>query len=257
MSEWFGKKKEDTQASTPAPAPVRPSDPVPPGARTSGGPKLAPAGAQTVAGIDVSHYEPKVGWDQVVASGQRFVFAKATDGAGSKDAVFDTHRANAHKHDLLFGSYHFMRPGHGLTPKDEAELFLKHTGGVRIGELPLVLDIEWDKTSAKYGEGNHMDELAALEALDTLQRLEDATKITPIIYTSYPFFNGFSKPERFFRFGLWVPAYRVSAPKVPMPWSTWQFWQFSDRLSVAGVGNVDANLFSGPIEKLRAMARQT
>lgn len=248
---------------------VKAPDPTPvtPELRLSWGPSRAsgPAvrvlpGPEKVLGFDISHYQPKVNWAELVKSGGKFLFAKATDGLGSKDSMFDTHRANAAKNGFIFGAYHFMRFEGKLSPKQEAELFLKATGGVRVGELPLVLDVEWDKRNSKYDDEN-MDEAAATEALEILERIEDAIKLTPIIYTSAPFFNGFGRPERFFRFHPWLPAYKTTGPKVPLPWSKWAFWQFTDQHALAravtGDPHLDGNYFNGSLEELQTLTRQS
>lgn len=245
------------------PAPVVPPAPAPSlilcgPMRTRGEPlKVLPV-SSPVPGIDVSHWQPNMNWDVVAKAGFQFVFAKASDGVGTKAAHYDSHRAEATKRGLLFGSYHFVRFG-GLSAEDEAARFLAHTGGRRPGELPSVIDVEWDKTNAHYTDGKTMDEAAAAEALEILERVEEVEKVTPIIYTSYPFFCGFKNPERFFRFLPWLPAYRVDGPKVPLPWSSWAFWQWTDKhplaRQVTGDPNLDANYFNGSIEQLRRLAK--
>jgi GH25 family lysozyme M1 (1,4-beta-N-acetylmuramidase) len=105
-----------------------------------------------------------------------------------------------------------------------------------------------------------MDDAAALEALAILNILEKETGITPIIYTSYPFFKGFENPERFFRFPLWCPAYQVDAPKVPMPWHRWTFWQTADQpkfaREITGDPHLDLNTYNGSYEQLLSMTRK-
>lgn len=259
-----GNQNDTTEPTVPKPEPVTPKPPVhkldfgP--VRTSGSPIKVPSVLNAVKGLDISHYQPKVNWAKVMELGTKFIFAKASDGLGSKDSLFETHRKNATDRGLIFGAYHFMRFG-GINAKDEASLYLKNTGGVRIGELPLTLDVEWDTKNQKYTHGRTMDEAAAAEALEILERIEEATKITPIIYTSYPFFVGFSKPERFFRFIPWLPAYKVDAPKVPLPWSKWAFWQFTEThpsaREVTGDPNLDGDLFNGTIEQLDSLRRKS
>lgn len=252
------KSKPITEPAPPArPAPAGPLNVGP--MRTGGGhPKVLPV-AGAIKGLDLSFYQPKVNWAAVNAEGLLFCIAKASDGVGTKDSMFETHRANAMKHGLIFGAYHFMRFG-GLDAKTEAANFLKHTGGVRKGELPLTLDIEWDRKNPRYDESHEkLDEAGALEALEILERLEDATQVTPFVYCSWPFFEGIKRPERFFRFLPWVPAYRVTGPGVPPPWSSWAFWQWTDKhpaaQKIVGSANLDGNYFNGTLEQLRSLTK--
>lgn len=229
--------------------------------RKSGVQLLAPKNPLlNIKGIDISHYQPKVNWDNVVKEGFQFVFAKASDGVGTKAAHFDLHRTNAEKKGLPFGAYHFMRFG-GLSAKEEASNFMKASGAQRTGDLPWVVDVEWDKKNARYDEET-MDDAAADEAYELACRVRDLTKRQIIIYTSYPFFKGFKSPERFFEFLLWCPAYAkgIAGPKVPLPWSDWAFWQFTDKYvnarSITGDQNLDGNWFNGTMEQLNLLRKQ-
>jgi len=221
--------------------------------------------AHAVPGIDISHYQPNLKWGAIVGEGFKFAIIKATDGTGSKSSTFDAQRLAAHNNGIIAGAYHFARFG-GLSAKDEAAHFLKVTGGVRGGELPLTIDCEWDRYTAKYSSGHTMDEAAAKEILEILERVEAAIKMTPILYTSYPFFKGFSNPERFFRFHPWNPAYwragtnQITGPKSPLPWSKPAFWQWTDKYpnarKITGDDNLDANWFNGSITELGKMTKQ-
>lgn len=210
-----------------------------------------------VLGMDVSHYQPKVNWDAVKRHGFKFCFAKASDGT-SPTAMHDTHRENAIKHGLLFGSYHFFR--FAKDPEAQVDTFLRATGGIRAGELPHVGDFEWDKQHPNYGEGKTMDDRAADLAYRFMELLEKKSGMTPFLYSSYPFFKGFKNPERFFRFHPWCPAYGgVAGPKVPLPWSKVAVHQWTDKHAAAkeltGDPHFDANYYNGTLEQLRAMTK--
>lgn len=276
------KSKPITEPA-PQPPPVRPappsSSPLDCGPmRLTGSPKLTSFinGANpmkpiitAVPGLDLSFYQPKVNWEEVAREGIQFVIAKASDGMGTKDSMFDTHRKNAAAKGIIFGGYHFLRFG-GMNPKEEAAHFMKCSGGVRAGELPLTLDVEWDRKNPKYASGKTMDDAAANEALEMLERIEDAIGMTPIIYCSWPFFKNFRNPERFFRFIPWNPAYwrdgsnghkvnKISGPSVPLPWSRSAFWQWTDEHPAAkrivGATKLDANWFAGSLEQLRGLTK--
>lgn len=252
------KKGEEKEEQPPKPEIVFGSHPWGP-PRSAGVPLLSTPQPGAIQGIDVSHYQPRVKWNLVMDKGFKFCFAKAGDGnSSSPTPMFTAHRDNATKAGLVFGAYFFYRFGKGA--KEQANDFYRITGGVWEGELPLVGDFEWNKNT-KYAEGYTMDDAAANEALEFLERIEELSGITPIIYTSYPFFKGFKDPERFYRFHPWCPAYGgVPGPKVPLPWSRFAFWQYADQppfaREITGDPHLDLNYFNGTLDQLNAMRKK-
>ncbi len=120
-------------------------------------------------GIDLSHYSfdidtenPTCGnqqgystpacscvadWQAVSNSGVRYVYSKASDGAGVdlSFAKFWTDLKAKHEAKVLFrGAYHFLRPG--VDADKQADAFLRAVGalnGQKPAQLAPVLDIEW------------------------------------------------------------------------------------------------------------------
>ena len=79
--------------------------------------------ASYLRGIDVSHYQGKVDWTKVAASGITFACAKATEGTTYVDDTFATNWGGMHKAGLIRCAYHFARPGD--SPVDQAQHFVK------------------------------------------------------------------------------------------------------------------------------------
>ena len=67
-----------------------------------------PVGA--LPGIDVSHHQGLIDWSQVAGSGQRFAFAKATEGSTFVDPNYAFNKSEAEMAGIVFGAYHFARP---------------------------------------------------------------------------------------------------------------------------------------------------
>jgi GH25 family lysozyme M1 (1,4-beta-N-acetylmuramidase) len=61
--------------------------------------------------VDLSHYDNVTDWDAVKAFGILGVINKATEGPGMADRTFAIRRPEAAKRGILFGAYHYLRPG--------------------------------------------------------------------------------------------------------------------------------------------------
>ena len=192
-----------------------------------------------VPGIDVSHYQGTVDWQQVAGAGMAYAFVKATQGVSSTDSQFAVNWAGVQAAGLLRGAYHFYQPGD--DPQQQAEQFLSVVQLVP-GDLLPVLDIETmgSQTASEIVQG-----------IETwLSTVQAAIGKAPIVYTAPGFWNGLGT-QQFGTYPLWVAEYGSSTPKIPAGWTNWAFWQYSESGSVAGVtGSVDLDVFQGSPEAL-------
>lgn len=208
-----------------------------------------------IKGIDVSHYQKGIDWKAVAADGAKFAFAKATDGALGFDGEFNSHRQGAKENGLIFGAYHFFRFEEDVA--QQAAHFLRAIGDTR-GELPPVVDVEWDKHSQHYGENKEMDAEAADRVWVFLAMLAHSIGGYPMIYTNPYFWSPGKRASNFKDCTLWVPNYHakdISGVKVPQPWSKINFWQYSESIKAYGVDKVDGNYFLGTKEELQKLVR--
>jgi len=210
-----------------------------------------PTGA--VPGIDVSHYQSHVDWTAVAGGGERFGFAKASEGAAVPDPYFLDNWNGMKAAGLLRGAYHFFHPN--ADPQAQANNFLKRlalaNGGSPLlaqGDLPAALDIEvTDGALAATLLAGAATWLAAVEA---------ATGKHPIVYT-YPSFwrSTLGNPQALSNYPLWIAHLNVAAPLVPGGWPRWVFWQF-DKQPVIGVPSpiTDLDAFNGTANDLQSLA---
>ncbi|MCA9165800.1 MAG: hypothetical protein KDA62_22590, partial [Planctomycetales bacterium] len=70
----------------------------------------APGHAELLAGIDVSHWQGTINWNDVANSGIEFAFIKASEGTDFVDARFQYNISNSLTAGILSGAYHFARP---------------------------------------------------------------------------------------------------------------------------------------------------
>lgn len=198
-----------------------------------------------IHGIDVSRYQKKIAWQEVVAMevlGVRigFCFIKATEGRDHLDSRFRHNWRGARKAGLPRGAYHFFIPSQpGLA---QAHHFLDEVD-LLPGDLPPVLDIE-------QRNGTPVSVLRR-EALRWLQEVEKKTGVKPIIYTNVEFYKKYLG-ETFDEYPLWVAHYyRTDAPHINRGWL---FWQHNDIGNVNGIdAKVDFNVFNGDSTTFRSM----
>lgn len=214
---------------------------------TAGAPE-PPVVAQVLPGlpgIDVSHWNGTIDWDQVAASGKRFAFAKATDGSDYVDPTYATNKAGATANGVVFGAYHFARPDDARRDAvREADHFVENAD-LGPGDLVPVLDIE--------RTGGLTQAQVTKWILKWLDRVTERLGVRPMVYTSpYGWAQRTGDTTAVAAAGytvLWVAHWEVPSPTLPAEdWSGngWTFWQHTDCGTVAGIdGCVDLDRFAG------------
>ena len=211
----------------------------------------------TVPGIDVSYWDSGIDWPKVRATGQRFMFTKATEGDFYADPTFAANWSGAKSAGLLRGAYHFFRAN--VDPKQQAKKFIDYVKKVKDdGELPPVLDLESN-------DGQTKDKVIS-RAKTWLDEVEKAFGKKPIIYSGQYFLQdylseaGGGPPKWAKDYPLWLAQYPNSyvdgqQPYLPRGWFKWTIWQYSEKGSVNGINaSVDLNVFNGTLEELYKFA---
>ena len=190
-----------------------------------------------IFGIDFSHYQGKVKWDNIKFFKQNilisFVFLRATMGVRSKDKYFRYNWREAKKHNITVGAYHYYRPNENSTL--QANNFIKNVKLTK-GNLPPVLDIE--KLPTKQS-------LKSLKAglKNWLNIVGKHYGVKPIIYSGDTFYRKHLSGGEFDNYIIWIANFNnVQNPKT----KNWKIWQFSEKGIIKGVNEkVDFNVFKG------------
>lgn len=171
--------------------------------------------------------------------GSRFVFIK-TSQATYLDQDFITNWNNA-KGKLYRGGYHFL--DWTKSTIDQARFF---AGALRqdSGELPAVVDYE-----CRTNVPPKSTAISYLKNFISTFQIEFPNKRL-MIYTSPGFWSEFGSNESYWKqFDLWIAHYYVDSPKIPLPWTSYKFHQFSDKYDGKFYGAestyIDANWFNG------------
>src|SRR5262245_1183631 len=178
--------------------------------------------AEKLSGIDVSHHQATVDWARVAGAGKTFAFIKATEGAFTSDALFETNRAGAKANRIIAGAYHFFHPGRAVA--DQVKLFLGKVKSIEPGELPPVLDLEVPDEWTPVPQADRMKLVTAW-----VDQVETALGVKPIIYAGPSFVKTvLAGNGALAKYRLWLAQYSMQ-PTVPVPWVDWVFWQFSEK----------------------------
>jgi lysozyme len=138
-----------------------------------------------VQGIDISHHQGLIDWDELVKEDIKFVFIKATEGGYYNDPRFKENWENTRRNNIPVGAYHFYR-----ICKDgieQAENFISSVPNER-SNLPPVIDLE-------YGGNCQTDkprEIVLSEIQEFMMILENHYQKTPIIYVTKEFYDDYS-----------------------------------------------------------------
>lgn len=206
----------------------------------------------SVYGIDVSHFQPFIDWDNLALYCDRngivyrekpkgmaylqpvfFAYIKATDGATYKDETYDIRTIEAERHGIAKGAYHFLRLG---SPVDDQLKNFFETVTWKPGDLPPALDVEGEKEVAEYG----IDSLRSM-TLEWLEKAEMKLGIRPIIYTNQDFRERYLNGPQFNKYKFWVAKCGEKLDS-----SDWQIWQQSHNGQIRGCeGCVDIDVFCG------------
>lgn len=205
-------------------------------------------------GIDVSHWQQDINWEQVagdtIPRKIDFSIVKATQGAGQVDPNFATNWKQSNDLFEIAGAYHFYI--FSDDPKTQAQNFIQ-TASLSNGNLPPIVDLELNCSkcdSLKISGDQMVNDLKSY-----LTEIENHFDVKPIIYTNIPFFNKYLTGE-FDDYPFWMAKYEKTPPAGLIGLSPagsdssshpkTVMWQFSDYGRLNGIiGTVDMNFLPG------------
>ncbi len=203
----------------------------------------------TTPGIDVSYWQTAIDWTQVAAAGYRYAAIRATMGDTYVDPRFAPNWDAAKRAGLLVTAYHVIRPKH--TAASQTDAFFRVLG-TRTPDLPFAIDVEVTDSMNK-------DVITSITR-DVCQMVSTRAPRKPIIYTAKWFWDSNITPSPDWSgYDLWVANYGALTPILPRDWTTWKFWQYTDKGSVPGVSSrfTDLNHFNGSEQDLLTYAGQS
>lgn len=184
-------------------------------------------------GIDVSHYQGRVNWNEVAQDRRiTFVILKATEGNNFVDDTYRYNISECKRLGIPVGSYHFYRAN--VDADAQFDNMMRVINPNQQDILP-VIDVELTN-----GVSTPLF-LSRLEALCDL--VTKAYGARPIIYTGRNFYAKYFNSPKWKNFKFWIAAYTSIQPVLTED-RDYMMWQYSDKGRVRGIrGDVDMNRF--------------
>lgn len=193
-----------------------------------------------IHGIDAARYQGLIDFRKAASAGISFAWLKATEGGDFLDPGFKQNYARARSAGVPVGAYHFYY--FCRSAEEQADWFIANVPRAK-GDLPPVLDIEWNHTSPTC-QKRPPASVVQSEMRIFLQRLTAAYGTRPVIYTTPDFWrdNGL---EGFAGYDLWLRSV-TAHPSERYTGTHWQFWQWTGTGVVPGVAGIsDVNAYRG------------
>ena len=177
-------------------------------------------------GIDVSHWQGTIDWAKAASAGVKFAITKGTDFYKDRPIGFVDKASNLNikgmiENNILTGGYCWLQPKQ--DPTLQAKFYVEEFYEKHELDFPPILDFE----------DSNMNSPADMiwRAETWLNYVEQATRKTPIVYTSNGYMGYFTKTQKAFlaKYPLWIAHYIAREyPNIPAPWEKAMMWQYAD-----------------------------
>lgn len=199
--------------------------------------------SENLPGIDISHYEDGINYDDIVAQGEKVVYLKASEGStgtSARDGTLPTHNVACRARGLATGPYHLAHFYPGSTVADQAANFLAAIAGQTFN-CPPAIDVE---PTSFHGVDAAT---ATAQLIDLAARIGSAVGVAPIVYADTSRIRE-NFTDAVNRFLFWIADYRYPniGPGENGKTENWIGFQYSDKGSVGGQ-TVDLDEFTPAI----------
>ncbi|MFA7104768.1 MAG: GH25 family lysozyme [Dysgonamonadaceae bacterium] len=189
-----------------------------------------------VRGVDVSHHNGGINWDELRQENVSFAYLKSTEGVSIKDKDYKENYKLAKEAGLSVGTYLFYT--FKLDGGKQAKLFIRNSN-VESQDLVPAIDVEHSRYNRMYKNSKERDQI--VQELKVLEKeLFKHYKVRPVIYTNKDCYKLYIK-DHFPDNPLWIcdleeePSDEIN---------NWVIWQFSHSGDISGSFNdIDLNYY--------------
>ncbi len=196
-------------------------------------------------GTDISTWQDspdisgEVNFVKMKDAGAKYVFFKISQSTYN-DQVFRDSWVDA-KGILPRGGYHWL--SWNKTGLEQSKYFCEQIYKDP-PEVRPVVDFE-DRIGVPYNANGHL--------WNFLDYVEDQLNVIPMIYTAPYYWIEYGTTDvAWTKYPLWIANYYVQKPMIPLPWTTWTFWQYTPKGDGTKYGveslQIDLDWFNGTEE---------
>jgi len=220
--------------------------------------------ADRILGTDISRYQGNIDFAKAKGNGIVFAIFKAGEVINNgqtewTDTKYARNIVEGKAHGLITGAYYFFHPAVGAS--QQARHFKSILDQYGYPDMPLAIDVEVnDNKSAAHCA-------AVLKAM--IDQLEQETGRKIMIYTrANIWISQYGNPSWTKDYPLWLAQYPLIDP-ITNP-STYSgkmnsttaslnpaIWQFTERMQLPGLPNMDGNFWLGTMEELETFADES
>lgn len=180
-------------------------------------------------GIDLSHHNGKINWEQVPYV--EFVYIKATEGATYVDPMYQQNMKGARAKNIRVGAYHYFR-----TTSSVQKQFENYKQNVKKSDIDLIPMVDVEECR----------KWSTIQFQDSLMRFIQLVKShygkAPMVYSVNTFYNKYCAPK-FNKYYLMIGRYGNDDPFIKGK-GTYTIWQKSQKGRLSGIPkNVDIVIF--------------
>ncbi len=201
-----------------------------------------------VYGADTSFWSLELDFDKYKSAGATFVIIKALHGK-NVDPYFIRNFSRARSAGVAVSSYQWLIPGSQLSIKDQVQTYAALLQDYPHDFVPW-LDYEGGTGSA---DGSDFSAYVDLFRQSTGRDIGVYSGYGKLIEPRSAI------PERYATMKFWIANYSVAFPRIPKPFTNWDFWQFTESMPAAAYGfpadgerAMDMNYFNGSLETFKA-----
>lgn len=193
--------------------------------------------------IDVSSNNGIVDWNKIANAGVEEVFIRLSLGYNDMDRNAMVNANGAARADLIVGYYHFAYPDkttgtHTGDAKQEANYF---TGLFANGKMPAPAVLALDLENWSAAKDSPLTKTEYMEWVNVfLSEVKAATGIDCMIYSYKGYLDSHLPADHNLGgVSLWIANYNnVAMPPLPIGWTKYALWQYSEKGSLPGVEGV-------------------
>lgn len=193
------------------------------------------SGSTTLRMVDISHHNNVTDWT-ALSHAVDGIFIKATEGVSYTDPQFSNYASSAIAAGMSSGYYHYFWPTSDISlATQQAQHFYDTIKDYSYALVP-VLDVE--ETGGQSAAVICADVKAFADEFERLSGQKIMIYCCPNFADTY-----LSSDMSLSEYQLWIAHYYVETPRVTQVWPSYVVWQYTDKISVAGVSDpVDVDI---------------